>query len=122
MSDEIITPGQNPEDMPPEVLKQMQQEARIRLAKAQTFAKAFAERCKKEFGHLGTSDFLAILAATTCDLLAEALVLMDQHDVQSLDKSIPLFTQRIVLAIQARQDEADAKKIVVARNHPPSRN
>lgn len=121
--DEIIKPGASgPADLPPEVLKQMQQEAMIRMASAKTLAKAFVKRMEKEFLPHGASDFLSILAAATCDILAEALVTLDELKLHRIDKSVPLFTARLRREIEAQFEKAQDDKILIARNQPPSSN
>jgi len=120
MSD-IIQPGGDSEPIPDEIQKQQIQEARIQMGKANRLAKEFVKRMEKEFKP-DVASFLSLLATTSCDMLAEALVTMDETGYHKIDEAIPMFTKRLIVQIEAAQARANDDKIVIARNTPPSRN
>lgn len=120
MSD-IIQPGDDAEPIPDDIKRQQIQEARIQMGKAQKFAKEFVKRMQKEF-QPDTAAFLSLVATTSCDMLAEALVAMDEHKLQPLKAAIPMFTKRLTLQIQAEMDKNDEGRITIARDLPPSKN
>lgn len=125
MNDDIIQPDPeepDPQQMDPEILAQLQREAAKHMGQAQELARGFTVRMKNKFEKLGPADYLSILAATCCDMLAESLVMLDSHKLQRIDKSVPLFTHRLRQQIEAGFAKAEENKIVIARNEPPSRN
>lgn len=119
MSD-IIQPGDDAE-IPDDIKRQQVQEARIQMGKAQKLAKEFVKRMEKEF-RPDMATFLSLIATTACDMLAEALVAMDEHKLQPLKEAIPLFTRRLTIQIQAEIDKNEDDRIIIARDTPPSKN
>jgi hypothetical protein len=83
-------------------------------------AAKFASKINQAFPKEDMSTVLTILASVTCDLLAEAMVLLDHNGLHSLEKSILMFTGRLSHMISAKQEEIGG--ITIAKRFPPSAN
>ena len=108
--------------LPPEIQKALRAQARKHLTIATDHATQFGSNVRKDLTAIGVpmGSVLAVLAAVTCDLLAEALVYLDHSGTQSLDSAIPMFTQRLSEGINLAQDKVG--KIEIAKRFPPSSN